>query len=625
MRARPIPSVAPVNVQRYQLSHLKDALKAPFVLGLLLAGLLFAGCTSSDVTTSQPDNVVLTEFGYKTIDVPPFDPGSAVDPGLAGEAGPRPDLREPAGSLGASCEISGDCDSNLCIPSTEGRICTESCEDTCSKGGFACRTVIDMDGSRESRICLPLNEPNLCRPCGADQHCSYPELGASGARCAVFGTVEGSFCATPCTGDEQCPDDYRCTTLRARDGGDQIEVCAPAQGECSCPQSAINEGASTPCAVENEDGACIGVRRCGPLGLTDCSAATPSAETCDAQDNDCDGSTDEDLGLVPCTTENDHGICEGNGTCFNGDVLCNAPQAQPESCDGIDNDCDGAIDEGFKDSDGDGIADCRENDKDGDGDADESDCEPENPAIHHGAPEICDGVDNNCNHFIDENGAQGCRPYYRDQDQDGFGLSSDSQCFCGGPQGFHIVETAGDCDDKAGDVHPNAVEVCANERDDDCDGQVDEQDALDCVNFFRDADGDTFGANDDMRCLCVPAAPYDLSTPGDCEDNNPNINPDAIERCDGIDNDCDGATDETHPDTDGDGMLDCFDTDMDNDLIPNALDNCPLVFNPAQTDTDADSIGDHCDPDDDGDGHLDPIDNSPHVPNPDQRDPDADG
>jgi beta propeller repeat protein len=117
-----------------------------------------------------------------------------------------------------------------------------------------------------------------------------------------------------------------------------------------------------------------------------------------------------------------------------------------------------------------------------------------------------------------------------------------------------------------------------------------------------DLDGDGYGD---------PASP---SCPGgdvlDCFDADPLGFPDASimfpgnpETCDGIDNNCDGYSDETFTDTDGDGLGDPCDDDADSDGVLNTDDNCPLVYNVTQSDFDGDSIGDLCDPDADGDGY----------------------
>jgi putative metal-binding protein len=171
------------------------------------------------------------------------------------------------------------------------------------------------------------------------------------------------------------------------------------------------------------------------------------------------------------------------------------------------------------DDDGDGYLDCQ------------GDCDDHNRSVHPGAPEICNGIDDNCNRQIDES---------VDLDGDGF------------------TPCQGDCDDGNPSVHPGAAEVC-NGVDDNCNGQIDEGGV--------DADGDGFSA-----CL------------GDCDDSNPSIRPGATEICNGIDDDCDQLVDEVGTSV-----------DSDDDGIPDACDNCRLVSNPGQSDADADSVGDACD------------------------------
>lgn len=104
-------------------------------------------------------------------------------------------------------------------------------------------------------------------------------------------------------------------------------------------------------------------------------------------------------------------------------------------------------------------------------------------------------------------------------------------------------------------------EVC-NGKDDDCDGLTDEEGALSCFIFYADRDGDGFGAKGDSRCLCNATWPYVAEFGSDCDDENSDIHPGAMEVCNGRDDDCDGQTDpEDSPectlyfyDEDGDGF-----------------------------------------------------------------------
>lgn len=109
-------------------------------------------------------------------------------------------------------------------------------------------------------------------------------------------------------------------------------------------------------------------------------------------------------------------------------------------------------------------------------------------------------------------------------------------------------------------------EVCGDQIDNDCDGDVDEEGALGCFVYYVDYDYDTFGDESfGGICLCESTAPYDAMNNYDCDDSNNEINPFAFEICDGVDNDCDSVVDE--------GSL-CSDDDPCTNDICNGIYEC---------------------------------------------------
>ncbi len=234
--------------------------------------------------------------------------------------------------------------------------------------------------------------------------------------------------------------------------------------------------------------------------------------------------------------------------------------AEEEVCDGIDNNCDGQIDEGagvlgYLDEDGDGygVGDSMTICGDAEGYATEpGDCDDADAITNPGATEECDNLDNNCDGVVDDGLAL---TWYADTDGDDFGDPGAVSEFCLEIDGW--VNNDGDCNDSFDIDNPDADELCGDERDNDCDGVID-TDAVDTYPIWTDSDGDGFGDGTPTDwCGPLPAGSADAD--GDCNDADALINPGVEDVCgDFTDNNCSGLVDDGDDghwflDEDGDG------------------------------------------------------------------------
>ncbi len=495
-----------------------------------------------------------------------------------------------------------DCDdSNAAINPGETEVCDPgNVDENCNK------SADDLDATTDKSTA-----PTYYADADLDGHTSLADPGAKYCEPAA-----GRLTTTP----DDCNDANNAINPAAQ------EVCDALNVDEDCDNKADDADASVlasgfaqtwPDGDSDGHGSATGTPRlaCDPAAgyadsNDDCNDAngliSPSAdEVCDPLnvDEDCDKLADDaDPSVLPSSqslwfTDADadgHGdptksasACERSGSSLVGDdcndKLATINPGEAEVCDSldVDEDCDGLADDAdanvaassyptfYVDTDGDtyggtsvGKSNCA---GPGNGAVDyKADCDETDATIHPGAPESCDGIDEDCDGRLDNDAVDGLFTSYADLDGDGFGAGAMEQsCKSGG------IQSHDDCDDTDASVNPSADDEC-NGLNDDCVGAADDDKAF-WFTFYPDDDGDTYGDAAGAKDACSePELTGWVDVVGDCKDDDSTIHEGAAEVADdGIDQDCDGkdlVTDTGDADTDSDSDSDTdADTDADSD------------------------------------------------------------
>ncbi len=498
------------------------------------------------------------------------------------------DLDGYGGSVTVSSTVLGCSDSGL---STSGTDCDDGDAavhpgasegvadgvDSDCDGGDLCWYDADFDGYGSSATvaggvgCASSGESSVDSDCDDGDSAVYPG--------AVEAVADGV--------DQDCDGGEICYADSDGDGFGSATTVASADTDCSdsgetydssdCDDSAdgVYPGASEAVA-DGVDQDCDGGDTCYSDGDGDGHGTTTTTASADT---DCD-----DLGE------------SANGSdCDDSDAAV-SPGAS-ELCNGVDDDCDGTVDEDdagdaptwYADLDGDAWGDdgslLVQCDQPSGFVIDGGDCDDADSGINPGASEaVADGVDQDCD------GVDLC---YEDTDGDGFG--STAQLTGSGMSCTALGESTSstDCDDSDSSTYPGAAETCDG-ADDDCDGTVDEDSAVDATTWYLDLDGDGFGDSAVAHSSCTAPSGYvDSALGADCDDADASTFPGAEETCDGADDDCDGTVDE---DDASDASTWYQDSDADGYGSSSTTTACSLPSGYA-------SVADDCD---DGDPAVNP-------------------
>ena len=422
-----------------------------------------------------------------------------------------------------SIDAGGDCDDSDAVINPEDNDndgaspCGGDCDDTNANVGIAALDVnIDLDGDTVVDCNIDANSDGTVDiDTDGDGYADNDACCMADADGDEWGSRNGTSTIDP---GNDCDD-----TDSLQDGSDRdADGFTGCEGDCNDNNAALEpadvdqDGYST-CQDDCDDS----VRATFPGAAQDELTST----TC-SKDSDDDGWGDPGTGVWTPGTDCDDTDVTLNFDDEDGDGSTTCPDSfNLSDCDdstatGINTGPAAAAFEDplicSRDNDGDGWGD------DGTGVFDPgSDCDDTDSNVNPDTIEVCDGIDNNCDGRIDETTAGDAATWYLDADGDGFGDLANPTPDCSQPVGY--VSNSLDCDDAAAAVNPSATEVC-DTIDNNCDGQLDEDSAANALTWYLDSDGDLYGDAAFVRIACQPPTSY-VADNTDCNDSSATVNP----------------------------------------------------------------------------------------------------